>query len=1089
MKKSGLWLVSLVLVSILVLSSVNFISASWFSDFLGKITGNVVSTGDISTGLVGYWPLDGNADDSSGNGKNGVANNILFDSGKFGQAATFFGNDNYISISDSGAYAFIDDFSISLWMKSSDKKAEFSGLLTRYDTGKGWDFIYRGDVMSGSVRFGVRGSSSVDTGSIANGLSDGNWHNLIVTVDRLDPSGNTVVNTYADNKLVSTVSGVWNSISSVSGLLIGDRSDGIKSLNGSIDDVRIYNRVLSVNDIQTLYNSVPSSTSNSSVPVATCTQNSDCGITNIQKVCNSYQQSCDYITYYHCMINKCANSTTTANCTTCPNGCASGACVNSNSSTTTLSACPSKIKAAGWWFESENFSVNNIVRLKLTFLNNNSYGKSFNFSGDLSSFQLWTVPSVINGIPVKINSAPLGIVPYGSSFSYDLEIDLRNISSKMTNGSVQQTGIAFRPSDNGLFGAIHPMYIPILSYSFDCFSVQNVTCTDSDGGLNYYVVGAAQGNFNGIGTTSDVCLNSNILDEAYCINSTDYRMASYTCLNGCSNGACNAPSASCAENYKLYAKVLTANTISLYQIPNNNYSVVQCNNLAIGGTCYVGNLEIEVLSINENTEDMVLSVKSPGKFDFIYKDDKSYDLINSNQMAYNEGDRYFVVSYCGQTTQVCQSLIDNPIIYNDFGSYNLTRSSTQHTNYSEFGDANITELYYTKQNSNDRLFVGIVVLDDKTASIANSKWLSQIKQQNNWNGEKQYVSNPDGSSYMVDIYTLAGIDGKANFWYNNNVLIYLVVDSFNSGSQINLNNFLSSIQDNQFKNVYNVVPYSNDLAMLTSSYLNQCTSTAVEPCWPFWESKIEPVICPPHGYQNDIQIDRNNCFSKKESQRYCSPGICSGCMVPRYSGNDNGENVCIPYGTRLAFSPSQEIKVYMDSLNQDIASEGFSLVVNPDNSLTISIINSSYGQSYTIVANGVTYGQVGDSKTVYAGDSYNVIISDNFGNNDTFDVQITDIFYSTTSSQQYVKFKLLDNYDGYCDVSGHINQQKTQAWEKCDNNYECASNLCSYSQCADIKGMFDQVNKFKLIFVRSICKISHLFNIEDYNQCVVNYAL
>ena len=66
------------------------------------------------------------------------------------------------------------------------------------------------------------------------------------------------------------------------------------------------------------------------------------------------------------------------------------------------------------------------------------------------------------------------------------------------------------------------------------------TCTDSDGGLNYYVKGTILGASNlQSGSWSDVC-HSNTLYEGSCRTdgSNEYNQDIYECPNGCSDGAC-----------------------------------------------------------------------------------------------------------------------------------------------------------------------------------------------------------------------------------------------------------------------------------------------------------------------------------------------------------------------------------------------------------------------------------------------------------------------------------------------------------------------------------------------------------------------
>ena len=64
---------------------------------------------------------------------------------------------------------------------------------------------------------------------------------------------------------------------------------------------------------------------------------------------------------------------------------------------------------------------------------------------------------------------------------------------------------------------------------------QTSTCTDSDNGLDYYVYGTARG-INGYG--SDVCIDNNLLGEFVCASNGAMYGTTYSCSNGCSDGAC-----------------------------------------------------------------------------------------------------------------------------------------------------------------------------------------------------------------------------------------------------------------------------------------------------------------------------------------------------------------------------------------------------------------------------------------------------------------------------------------------------------------------------------------------------------------------
>ncbi len=59
--------------------------------------------------------------------------------------------------------------------------------------------------------------------------------------------------------------------------------------------------------------------------------------------------------------------------------------------------------------------------------------------------------------------------------------------------------------------------------------------------------------------------------------------------------------------------------------------------------------------------------------------------------------------------------------------------------------------------------------------------------------------------------------------------------------------------------------------------------------------------------------------------------------------------------------------------------------------------------------------------------------------------------------------------------------------ESCDNNFECASNLCSNNICIGIDKLFENSSKFKASFVNLICKIADLLNLREYEECITEY--
>ena len=243
--KKGALIVSLALV--LFMLSISFVSASWFSDLWGKITGNVVS-GTCPIGLMGYWKLDGNFADSSGNGNNGFCSGNgcpAYVSGKVGGAYSFNGLNNYVDMGKdvigNGAV------SICAWIYPVSWGGGKKGRIVNND--RAWVYVNNGNSPGNALSFtsdGVHYSASS-----LNSIKLNEWS--FVCVSR-NVKGTPV---YYINSVLSPlgINGGGSPAAAITNTIIGGRQTASdRSFNGTIDEVMIYNRELSSQEITNLYN-------------------------------------------------------------------------------------------------------------------------------------------------------------------------------------------------------------------------------------------------------------------------------------------------------------------------------------------------------------------------------------------------------------------------------------------------------------------------------------------------------------------------------------------------------------------------------------------------------------------------------------------------------------------------------------------------------------------------------------------------------------------------------------------------------------------------------------------------------------------
>ncbi len=121
--------------------------------------------------------------------------------------------------------------------------------------------------------------------------------------------------------------------------------------------------------------------------------------------------------------------------------------------------------------------------------------------------------------------------------------------------------------------------------------------------------------------------------------------------------------------------------------------------------------------------------------------------------------------------------------------------------------------------------------------------------------------------------------------------------------------------------------------------LTDCHSD-IEASYTCWKCKTEPAICPPHGMQTKTCMDSCNILDGKPAsftqKISCSPGVCSGCYIPRWFGDEWSNNVCISYGTRFEQTIGTEEKTLTERVKEVLyTNDGdYSLeIVSPQNAI------------------------------------------------------------------------------------------------------------------------------------------------------------
>jgi Bacterial Ig-like domain (group 2). len=219
---------------------------------------SVTSIADDS-GLAAHWTFDGNLKDSSGNSNDGTAiGKITYVNSVFGQGAKFE-NKAYIEVADSSSLDLSTAFTFSLWVYKEPTNPQAGGVpyIAKIGTDAQSDYWPYGltewSWQRPMVSYGWQddGNTSGDDVDTDKQVDIQKWTLLTATFD-----GRTI-RIYENNELLKSEDITQVELYNSSGkLYIGYSNFMTKEqhFTGVMDDLRIYNKALSPDEVEGLYN-------------------------------------------------------------------------------------------------------------------------------------------------------------------------------------------------------------------------------------------------------------------------------------------------------------------------------------------------------------------------------------------------------------------------------------------------------------------------------------------------------------------------------------------------------------------------------------------------------------------------------------------------------------------------------------------------------------------------------------------------------------------------------------------------------------------------------------------------------------------
>jgi hypothetical protein len=222
-----------------------------------------------TNGLVGWWPFNGNANDESGNGNNGTVNGATLTTDRFGnanKAFSFDGIDDYIQLN---SLSLIGNQNRSISFFSKLNNANLSSDISAISYGGNSPNCSQagGDIECGFFNLNNNASVRVDGTCTAaysnNTIQDSQWHFVVFTFDNTQGIDFNFFKIYIDGLSVSigayNGSTILNTVS-LSNLVFGKSNKTSRFFDGNLDDIGIWNRALTQQEITNLFNGCSAST-------------------------------------------------------------------------------------------------------------------------------------------------------------------------------------------------------------------------------------------------------------------------------------------------------------------------------------------------------------------------------------------------------------------------------------------------------------------------------------------------------------------------------------------------------------------------------------------------------------------------------------------------------------------------------------------------------------------------------------------------------------------------------------------------------------------------------------------------------------
>ncbi len=228
---------------------------SWTSSAVGELPNNGVTETKWGSGnadmtrnvlLLHLNEISGTLADDSGNSNSGTNFGGTYGAvGKFDNAISLDASAERIEVANSQSLNITKDITVSVWVKPASNTHSSWNYFTAHQNSLKYEFgVYNAGL---NPRWKVYNSSGTSTEVSAGTMTVGNWHNVVGV------RAGTSVLLYLDGVQIASNTNFQGDLRAAAGVIIVGGDTGSRYFNGTLDEVAIWNRSLSTQEITEIY--------------------------------------------------------------------------------------------------------------------------------------------------------------------------------------------------------------------------------------------------------------------------------------------------------------------------------------------------------------------------------------------------------------------------------------------------------------------------------------------------------------------------------------------------------------------------------------------------------------------------------------------------------------------------------------------------------------------------------------------------------------------------------------------------------------------------------------------------------------------